>query len=331
MAAPVRAPLLFSDADELPDATRRSARGARPRRAATPPAAPRRSRSATSPTPGRAAGDRGRTATAPRRPRRRSPSCATGSSARRPSHIVVAPLGQARLRDAGRRLGRALRRPGPLRRTATRCRRRPPRRCKRHPKSRSTCSAPPRRSPPTVVREIAKIDNRVQPRLRRGPGRQRDRPRPLRRRRASAGTSTTPATASSSPARDSPLDAAAAAPLSASGTWGPLLLTDSADTLPAALRGYLLDVKPGYTTDPTRAFYNHVWVIGDQEAIDVTQQAEIDELAELAKIGGEAVSEAENPKLLGARARGHAPRTSAPWPAPPPPTSRCRSATASAA
>jgi hypothetical protein len=83
-----------------------------------------------------------------------------------------------------------------------------------------------------------------------------------------------------------PLDAAAAAPLSASGTWGPLLLTDSADTLPGALHGYLLDVKPGYTTDPTRAFYNHVWVIGDQEAIDVNQQAEIDELAALAKIGG---------------------------------------------
>jgi Cell wall binding domain 2 (CWB2) len=86
---------------------------------------------------------------------------------------------------------------------------------------------------------------------------------------------------------DAPLDAAAAAPLSASGTWGPLLLTDDADTLPAALRGYLLDVKPGYTTDPTRAFYNHVWVIGDQEAIDVRQQAEIDKLAALAKIGGE--------------------------------------------
>jgi hypothetical protein len=83
-----------------------------------------------------------------------------------------------------------------------------------------------------------------------------------------------------------PLDAAAVAALSASGTWGPLLLTDSAGTLPAALRGYLLDVKPGYTTDPTRAFYNHVWVIGDQEAIDVNEQAEIDELAALAKIGG---------------------------------------------
>jgi hypothetical protein len=85
---------------------------------------------------------------------------------------------------------------------------------------------------------------------------------------------------------DSPLAAAAAAALSASGTWGPLLLTDSAATLPAALRGYLLDVKPGYTTDPTRAFYNHVWLIGDEEAIDLRQQAEIDALAELAKIGG---------------------------------------------
>ena len=86
---------------------------------------------------------------------------------------------------------------------------------------------------------------------------------------------------------DSPLEAAAAAPLSASGTWGPLLLTDSATALPDPLREYFLDVKPGYTTNPTRAFYNHVWVIGDQEAIDVNQQAEVNELAELAKIGGE--------------------------------------------
>jgi len=86
---------------------------------------------------------------------------------------------------------------------------------------------------------------------------------------------------------DEPLDAAAAAALSASGAWGPLLLTDDAARLPGALRGYLLDVKPGYTTDPTRAFYNHVWVIGDQSEIEVGEQGEIDELAALAKIGGE--------------------------------------------
>jgi hypothetical protein len=86
---------------------------------------------------------------------------------------------------------------------------------------------------------------------------------------------------------DRPANAAAAAALSASGTWGPLLLTKDPDRLPAQVRSYFLDVKPGYTTDPTRAFYNHVWVIGDQEAIDVVQQAEVNELAELTKIGGE--------------------------------------------
>jgi ell wall binding domain 2 (CWB2) len=85
---------------------------------------------------------------------------------------------------------------------------------------------------------------------------------------------------------DSPATAAAAAPLSASGTWGPLLLTEDPDRLPAALRSYFLDVKPGYTTDPTRAFYNHVWVVGDQDAIGVAQQAEVNELAELTQIGG---------------------------------------------
>lgn len=86
---------------------------------------------------------------------------------------------------------------------------------------------------------------------------------------------------------EAPLEAAAAAPLSASGTWGPLLLTDSAATLPSELRGYFLDVKPGYTTDPTRAFYNHVWIVGDAGQISIEQQAEVNEVAELAKIGTE--------------------------------------------
>ena len=83
---------------------------------------------------------------------------------------------------------------------------------------------------------------------------------------------------------DRPLDAAAAAPLSASGTWGPLLVTDAADALPAPLRGYLLDLKPGYETDPTRALYNHVWVIGDPDAISVDVQAQMDELIEVTQV-----------------------------------------------
>ena len=81
-----------------------------------------------------------------------------------------------------------------------------------------------------------------------------------------------------------PLDAAAAAPLSASGAWGPLLITDNAGQVPAALSGYLLDVKPGYLGDPTRAVYNHVWVIGNEDAISVDFQSRVDDLAEVVQI-----------------------------------------------
>jgi hypothetical protein len=81
-----------------------------------------------------------------------------------------------------------------------------------------------------------------------------------------------------------PLDAAAAAPLSASGDWGPLLVTDDADVVPAELRGYLLDVKPGYADDPTRAVYNHIWLMGDATAMSVPFQSQVDDLAELVPI-----------------------------------------------
>jgi hypothetical protein len=83
---------------------------------------------------------------------------------------------------------------------------------------------------------------------------------------------------------DRPLDAAAAAPLSASGTWGPLLVTDDASALPGPLEAYLLDVKPGFESDPTRAVYNHVWLIGDTSAVSVDFQARVDQLAEVAPV-----------------------------------------------
>ncbi len=81
-----------------------------------------------------------------------------------------------------------------------------------------------------------------------------------------------------------PLDAAAAAPLSGRGTWGPLLLTDTANAVPPPLRSYLLDIKPGYVDDPTRAFYNHAWLIGDTATISVNFQAQVDDLLEVAKV-----------------------------------------------
>jgi Cell wall binding domain 2 (CWB2) len=81
-----------------------------------------------------------------------------------------------------------------------------------------------------------------------------------------------------------PLAAAAAASLSASGKWGPLLLTEDADAVPSELRGFLLDIKPGYLNDPTRAFYNHAWLIGDSSDLSVGFQAQVDDTLELAQI-----------------------------------------------
>ena len=92
-----------------------------------------------------------------------------------------------------------------------------------------------------------------------------------------------------------PLDAAAAASLASSGKWGPLLITDTADALPPELRSFLLDIKPGYETDPTRAVYNHIWLMGDATAIGGQVQAEVDELAELAQIGARAPERREPP------------------------------------
>jgi hypothetical protein len=81
-----------------------------------------------------------------------------------------------------------------------------------------------------------------------------------------------------------PADAAAAAPLSASGTYGPLLVTDDATTLPQALKGYLLDVQPGYTRDPVRGVYNHAWIVGDEGALSVDSQSQIDALLEIVPV-----------------------------------------------
>jgi putative cell wall-binding protein len=81
-----------------------------------------------------------------------------------------------------------------------------------------------------------------------------------------------------------PQTAAAAAPLSASGTYGPLLLTGGADKLDAALSGYLLDIQPGYVRDPVRGVYNHGWIIGDETAISIAAQSQIDSLLEITPV-----------------------------------------------
>jgi hypothetical protein len=92
-----------------------------------------------------------------------------------------------------------------------------------------------------------------------------------------------------------PGDAAAAAPLSASGSYGPLLVVDDPDKLPSALQSFLLDVQPGYTRDPVRGVYNHGWIVGDQGAISVPVQSRIDALLEIVPVNERAQAKAANP------------------------------------
>jgi hypothetical protein len=82
-----------------------------------------------------------------------------------------------------------------------------------------------------------------------------------------------------------PLDAPAAASLSASGDFGPLLLLNSRGgrtSIPPQLAGYLGDIKPAYSSQipAVRVAYNHGWLIGDEQAISPVTQAEIDTLLE---------------------------------------------------
>jgi ell wall binding domain 2 (CWB2) len=78
-----------------------------------------------------------------------------------------------------------------------------------------------------------------------------------------------------------PLDAAAAAPLSATGKYGPLLLVEEPGSLPEPVQEYLLDIQPGYDQDPVRGVYNHGWLMGDESAISADVQSRIDALLEI--------------------------------------------------
>jgi putative cell wall-binding protein len=87
-----------------------------------------------------------------------------------------------------------------------------------------------------------------------------------------------------------PQNAAAAAPLSASGSYGPLLLVGSADRLDDSLAQYLLDIQPGYAKDPVRGVYNHGWIVGDESAISLAAQSQIDRLLEISPVNEKSAS-----------------------------------------
>jgi hypothetical protein len=81
-----------------------------------------------------------------------------------------------------------------------------------------------------------------------------------------------------------PLDAAGAATLATHGVFAPMLLTNRADSLPSDLSGYLLDVQPGYESDPSTGVYNRVWILGDTKAVSLGSQGRLDEIAQLVPV-----------------------------------------------
>jgi hypothetical protein len=81
-----------------------------------------------------------------------------------------------------------------------------------------------------------------------------------------------------------PQTAAAAAPLSASGSYGPLLLVGDPANVDKPLSDYLLDIQPGYAKDPVRGVYNHGWIVGDESVMSIAAQSQIDRLLEISPV-----------------------------------------------
>jgi hypothetical protein len=80
-----------------------------------------------------------------------------------------------------------------------------------------------------------------------------------------------------------PLTAAASAALSGSADYGPQLVVDDGSTLSKPVLNFFLNyATPGYTQEgPTAAVYDHAWIIGDERALSVAAQAEVDELMQV--------------------------------------------------
>lgn len=82
-----------------------------------------------------------------------------------------------------------------------------------------------------------------------------------------------------------PGDAAAGAGLGANGVFAPLLLTDDAAQLPRSLEGYMLDIQPGFErNNPSQGVYNHVWILGGDDALSPAAQGRIDADAALVPV-----------------------------------------------
>jgi hypothetical protein len=56
------------------------------------------------------------------------------------------------------------------------------------------------------------------------------------------------------------------------------------DRLPTDVSGYLLDVQPGYQTDPSSGVYNRVWILGDTNTVSLDAQGRLDQITRLVPV-----------------------------------------------
>ena len=332
---PLRAPMLLSDGDDLPDATAVGARRARPDRAPRRPATRRSSASATSATPEGLQDHRRRG----RRPGRAGPGDRRLHTAAARRAERRAWSSRRRARPSSRcppRLGGEVRRPGAVRRQGRAARRHHAPAITAHQQPAIYVLGPPiGRSPSAWSSAAAAARARSRRIARRGPGartRSRSRASPTA---TSAGASSTPATGSCSPTPTRPADAAAAAPLSARGHATARCCSSTEPTrCRARSRTTCSTSSPATTRTRCAASTITAGSSGDEKAISVDVQSRIDALLEIQPVDRPARPKIpawpkpSSPSASGPTARSPSTTCASSW-APRPRTSRCSCATAS--
>ena len=280
-AAPVRAPVLLSEGDEVPEATADALDKLRPTGAkeaggaqvirigdvAEPDGLKTTDVKAGEPAATARAIDRLQSAAA------KSPSdSAVRGRLGRPRRTSRCPPPAGRPSRATRCCGRA----------ATSCRRRRARRSQPHKRPRIYVLGPAGRDLREGARAQLKQARQRQADRRRRPRDERDRVRALHRRLVRLGRHRPgPRARVRLDARRTRRRGRRGAAVGAPAPTARCCWSTEAQALPQALQDYLLDIQPGYDKDPVRGVYNHGWLMGDEAAISADVQSRIDTLLEI--------------------------------------------------
>jgi hypothetical protein len=98
------------------------------------------------------------------------------------------------------------------------------------------------------------------------------------------------------------MNVAASTTLSSGAAYGPLLLNSNPTVVDRALRNYLLDEQSAYIDNPASAVYNRAWLLGDEEQLSPGIQATFDKLLAVTQLAPEGSTGATGTDSVGATA-----------------------------